>query len=177
MRFSNASVALFLQGLALTTTTTTSASAFIASPSVTRALRPSSASSSSAAYTSVEAQQFSVDTFSQDSDSEINGSSYLVSSATAKAQLFDAFAALSDVDQYDAVLTGLCAKILDNDAAANKSAGETVNGASTDGAMDPRVARLQDPIRLLQEMNQKRLVASPRSLMALIDVSMQILCA
>jgi hypothetical protein len=81
-----------------------------------------------------------------------------MTSANAKAQLFNAFVALSDVDQYDAVLTGLCAKLLDD---------TTITTSATD---TPLEERLQDPMQLLQEMNQKRLVASPRSLMALLDV-------
>ena len=78
----------------------------------------------------------------------------LITSADAKTQLFSAFAALDMADQYDAVLTGLCAKILD-DASVKE---------------DAVIAKLQDPIQLLQEMNMKNLQASPRSLMALIDV-------
>ena len=72
----------------------------------------------------------------------------------AKSQLFASFSALSLGDQYDAVLTGLCAKIVD-DTTSGKDASES----------------LQDPIQLLQEMNSKRIVAAPRSMMALIDVS------
>jgi hypothetical protein len=96
----------------------------------------------------------------QDS-AELNGSSSgsggLVTASDAKTQLFSAFTALQLPDQYDAVLTGLCAKILDSKNAR----------AST----EETVAALQDPLQLLQEMNDKRIMASPRSLMALIDVS------
>jgi hypothetical protein len=70
-----------------------------------------------------------------------------------RSKLASAFAALGENDQYDAVLTGLCAKILD----------ETPNAQCLNA--------LQDPISLLQEMNARRVAASGRSLMALIDVS------
>jgi hypothetical protein len=63
---------------------------------------------------------------------------------SARSILASAFAALGVNDQYDAVLTGLCAKILD----------ETSN--------EQCLSALQDPIALLQEMNGR---------MALIDVS------
>lgn len=75
-------------------------------------------------------------------------------SSDAKSQLFSAFTALDLPDQYDAVLTGLCAKILDN----------------TDLKEEQVAPSLQDPLQLLNEMNMKRIRASPRSLMALIDV-------
>jgi hypothetical protein len=71
-----------------------------------------------------------------------------------QSQLVSAFTALDESDQYDAVLTGLCAKILDNPS----NSGDQVTVA------------LQDPIQLLQEMNSRRIPASGRSLMALIDV-------
>lgn len=72
-----------------------------------------------------------------------------------KSRLASAFAALDETDQYDAVLTGLCAKILDD-------------SANTDAK-----AALQDPFKLLQEMNIRRVKASGRSLMALIDVRIE----
>jgi hypothetical protein len=75
-----------------------------------------------------------------------------------KTQLFSAFAALSLPDQYDAVLTGLCAKLLDDKKSNN---------------LDKQA--LQDPMQLVQEMNEKNIPASPRSLMALVDVS-YVLC-
>ena len=79
----------------------------------------------------------------------------------AKSQLFASFSALSLADQYDAVLTGLCAKIVDNNNSVNDDADGGRSGED----------RLTDPIQLLQEMNDKRITASPRSMMALIDVS------
>ena len=81
----------------------------------------------------------------------------LVTSADAKSQLFNAFAALDVSDQYDAVLTGLCAKILD-DRSIDK---ETVR------------SKISDPTQLLEEMNEKRIPASARSLMALIDTGVK----
>jgi hypothetical protein len=85
------------------------------------------------------------------------GGSSLVAAASPdnKSRLASAFAALDETDQYDAVLTGLCAKILD------------------DTADEEAKAALQDPIKLMQEMNARRVTASGRSLMALIDVSIK----
>lgn len=92
-------------------------------------------------------------------EADVNGATSTVAAAplvaasdnSNKSQLASAFAALDEGDQYDAVLTGLCAKILDEDA-------------EEEGA-------LQDPITLMKEMNARRVKASGRSLMALIDVS------
>lgn len=89
----------------------------------------------------------------------VNGEAGLVSMSEAKTQLFNAFNALALPDQYDAVLTGLCAKILD----------------STKLKQENVAAVLSDPIQLLKEMNQKKIRASPRSLMALIDVRADVL--
>lgn len=88
--------------------------------------------------------------------SEVNGSAegglVSVASQDNKSRLASAFAALDETEQYDAVLTGLCAKILD------------------DNTDDKTRAALKDPIKLMQEMNARRVTASGRSLMALIDV-------
>jgi hypothetical protein len=94
-------------------------------------------------------------------DGDVNGAAAATTSSSqltfasqdTKSRLASAFAALDESDQYDAVLTGLCAKILDDapDADAKEA--------------------LQDPIKLMQEMNARRVKASGRSLMALIDVS------
>jgi hypothetical protein len=78
----------------------------------------------------------------------------LMNMGDLKSQLASAFSALDESDQYDAVLTGLCAKILDQPSLQ----GDEVSEA------------LKDPIQLLQEMNARRVKASGRSLMALIDV-------
>lgn len=71
-----------------------------------------------------------------------------------KSQLASAFSALDESDQYDAVLTGLCAKILDQPSDDLSQVTEA----------------LQDPIQLMEEMNARRIKAGSRSLMALIDV-------
>ena len=94
-------------------------------------------------------------------DGDVNGAAATTTSSgqlafgsqDTKSRLASAFAALDESDQYDAVLTGLCAKILDD-------------GTDTDAK-----EALQDPIKLMQEMNARRVKASGRSLMALIDVS------
>jgi hypothetical protein len=87
----------------------------------------------------------------------VNGGLTLQSTDT-KSQLFASFAALSLADQYDAVLTGLCAKILDTNDSSSGDGGGTILQA------------LEDPIQLLEEMNTKQIPASARSLMALVDV-------
>jgi len=72
-----------------------------------------------------------------------------------QSQLASAFSALDEGDQYDAVLTGLCAKILDQPTLAG----------------DLVVDALKDPISLLEEMNSRRVSAGSRSLMALVDAA------
>ncbi|CAB9524547.1 expressed unknown protein [Seminavis robusta] len=86
---------------------------------------------------------------------EASSSSRIIPAAmTGRSQLAAAFTALDESDQYDAVLTGLCAKILDNDQAAT-------------------AASLEDSAALLTEMNQRNIPASPRSLMSLIDATVK----
>ena len=102
----------------------------------------------------------SVRIFQSATEPEINGDdragrSGIVRLEDTKSQLFAAFTALGEGDQYDAVLTGLCAKFLET---------ATPNPESQEA--------LQDPLDLLQEMNRRRIQASPRSMMALIDVRM-----
>ena len=63
-----------------------------------------------------------------------------------------AFSSLNDKDKYETVLTGLCAKVIDGGSASAKEG-------------------LVDPIRLIEEMNGSRIVAGPRSIISLIDVS------
>ena len=89
--------------------------------------------------------------------SEESNSGGLMSMKSLQSQLASAFTALDERDQYDAVLTGLCAKILDTPKAAS---------------VDPTAQALRDPMQLVEEMNTRRIKASPRSLMAFIDVSM-----
>lgn len=121
------------------TTTKTALYAFDPSPGDDAVKTPSSSSTS-----------VGINGASADNPSSSSGG--LISMNDAKSQLFSSFAALDLPDQYDAVLTGLCAKILDNDIRDNQC-----------------IAALQDPVQLLQEMNQKRIQASPRSLSALVD--------
>jgi hypothetical protein len=102
----------------------------------------------------------SVRVFQSATEPEINGDDGagrrgIVRLEDTKSQLFAAFTALGEGDQYDAVLTGLCAKFLET---------ATPNPESQEA--------LQDPLDLLQEMNRRRIQASPRSMMALIDVRM-----
>ncbi len=79
----------------------------------------------------------------------------ILSMKSLQSQLASAFTALDESDQYDAVLTGLCAKILDQPGVSDSSSTKT----------------LEDPIQLVQEMNTRRIKASARSLMSFIDVS------
>mmetsp|Transcript_95 Transcript_95/g.189 ORF Transcript_95/g.189 Transcript_95/m.189 type:complete len:477 (+) Transcript_95:139-1569(+) len=85
------------------------------------------------------------------------GAASLIRSEDTKSQLASAFLELGENDQYDAVLTGLCAKILDETSTADGDA--------------KLISSLQDPFRLLEEMNTRRVGASPRSIMALVDAS------
>lgn len=82
--------------------------------------------------------------------------------------LASAFDALNEDDKYDAVLTGLCSKILDGKIQVDP---EQIGKEATLTPSDLALEKLKDPIRLLGEMNQRRVKASSRSLMALIDVS------
>ncbi len=103
--------------------------------------------------------------------------------------LESAFDAMDDRDKYDAVLTGLCSKILDNQSNKNGGGDATTAAAAADGVEKDDVnvndiaedatltptqlamKTMKDPIRLMQEMNASKVKASSRSLMALIDVS------
>lgn len=86
-----------------------------------------------------------------------------------KASLLEsAFDALRDDDKYDAVLTGLCSKILDGKIEVDPA---QIGKEATLTPSQLALEKLKDPIRLVAEMNQKRVKASSRSLMALIDVS------
>ena len=94
---------------------------------------------------------------SQDQDSKDTNSDGLVPSGfSLQSQLASAFSNLDESDQYDAVLTGLCAKILDEPSLSG----------------DDVLVALDDPISLLEEMNGRRVSAGSRSLMALVDVSL-----
>lgn len=74
--------------------------------------------------------------------------------------LTSAFAALDETDQYDAVLTGLCAKILDTGKVEDMA----------EAAVSP-LGVMEQPLKLLGEMNLRKVPASPRSLSALIDTA------
>jgi hypothetical protein len=91
-----------------------------------------------------------------DASSSSSGSSMVPFLTSGKSQLAAAFVALDESDQYDAVLTGLCAKILDTTSSV---------------PLADVTASLTDSAALLTEMNQRQIPASPRSLMALIDAS------
>mmetsp|Transcript_16541 Transcript_16541/g.34115 ORF Transcript_16541/g.34115 Transcript_16541/m.34115 type:complete len:451 (+) Transcript_16541:128-1480(+) len=75
--------------------------------------------------------------------------------SSLQSQLASAFSNLEESDQYDAVLTGLCAKILDEPSLSG----------------DDITVMLDDPISLLEEMNARRVKAGSRSLMALVDAA------
>lgn len=75
--------------------------------------------------------------------------------SSLQSQLASAFSNLDETDQYDAVLTGLCAKILDQPSLSG----------------DDVIVALEDPISLLEEMNARRVSAGSRSLMALVDAA------
>ena len=88
-------------------------------------------------------------------DDNGNGKGLMAMGNSLQSQLASAFSALDESDQYDAVLTGLCAKILDNPSLSG----------------DEVIVALQDSISLLEEMNLRKVSAGSRSLMALVDVS------
>lgn len=75
--------------------------------------------------------------------------------SSLQSQLASAFSNLDESDQYGAVLTGLCAKILDQSSLSG----------------DEVIVALQDPISLLEEMNSRRVSVGSRSLMALVDAA------
>jgi len=89
--------------------------------------------------------------------------------------LSSAFNSLNENDKYDAVLTGLCAKVLDGNMKGT-SAGRS--NEATEEDMDDLVREavsplgvMEKPLKLLQEMNDRRVAASPRSISALIDTA------
>lgn len=101
-------------------------------------------------------------------DDSLNGEA-MVALGDARASLLNsAFEALDENDQYDVVLTGLCSKIIDGKISLNP---EQVGKEATMTQTELAIEQMKDPLRLLNEMNQKGVKASTRSLMALIDVS------
>jgi hypothetical protein len=92
---------------------------------------------------------------SKDDAASGSGGGIVKQSDTLKTQLLNAFTNLGTADQYDAVLTGLCAKILDDTSMSERQA----------------LVSIQDCIDLMEEMNQARIPAAQRSLMALLDAT------
>ena len=84
---------------------------------------------------------------------EKNNNSLVLASDVVNQQLNEAFSSLSDKDKYETVLTGLCAKIIDG------------------GEKNANKESLMDPLRLLEEMNSSGIIAGPRGVIGLIDVS------
>jgi hypothetical protein len=125
----------------------------------TRSNRPHSRSSTPTTLCSEQSSS------SSSSSSSGSSSGLVAQSDLVKTQLLSAFTNLGVSDQYDAVLTGLCAKILD----APKGTATTTTASDDDAATTTSVS-LSDCTDLLQEMNSQSIPASPRSLMALIDV-------
>mmetsp|Transcript_19084 Transcript_19084/g.41458 ORF Transcript_19084/g.41458 Transcript_19084/m.41458 type:complete len:457 (-) Transcript_19084:175-1545(-) len=98
----------------------------------------------------------SVKVFATDQDGKETFAEGLVAAGSSlQSQLASAFSNLDESDQYDAVLTGLCAKILDEPSLSG----------------DDVIVALEDSINLLEEMNSRRVSASSRSLMALVDAA------
>lgn len=93
--------------------------------------------------------------------------------------LESAFEAMDDKDKYDAVLTGLCSKIVDGQSKpsspnANANGNTAAEEIAEDATLTPTqlaMKTMQDPINLMREMNSSNVKASGRSLMALVDVS------
>lgn len=92
---------------------------------------------------------------SSDEDDKESIVGLVASGLSSQSQLASAFSALDETDQYDAVLTGLCAKILDQPSLADEEV----------------IFALRDPICLLEEMNSRKISAGSRSLMALVDAA------
>lgn len=90
--------------------------------------------------------------------------------------LSSAFLALDETEKYDAVLTGLCSKILDTGGGEkySKTKGEEGGVISVEEYVQSAVSSLgvmEQPLNLLQEMNTRGVKASPRCTSALLDVS------
>lgn len=83
--------------------------------------------------------------------------------------LASAFDALADDEKYDAVLTGLCSKIINGKMEVDP---QQIGKEATLKPSQIALEQLKDPLRLVEEMNQRKIKASSRSLMALIDVSL-----
>mmetsp|Transcript_34168 Transcript_34168/g.80441 ORF Transcript_34168/g.80441 Transcript_34168/m.80441 type:complete len:462 (+) Transcript_34168:221-1606(+) len=101
------------------------------------------------------AKIFSMSQSSDQDGKESFAEGLVAAGSSLQSQLASAFSSLDETDQYDAVLTGLCAKILDDPSLAG----------------DEVIIALEDPMNLLEEMNSRRVSASSRSLMALVDAA------
>ena len=142
--------------------TTTSSSSIII-PSSTSSIAKYTPSSSSLLLS------FNPNNNNEDDKGIILTNSFLKDRASLLESAFDA---MDDKDKYDAVLTGLCSKVLD--AQTKNNAVKEVNDIADDATLtttELALKTMSDPIRLLEEMNSRRVKASSRSLMALIDVS------
>lgn len=112
---------------------------------------------------------------SGENDLKVNGAEGIVLKSAFlndRASLLEsAFDAMNDKDKYDAVLTGLCSKILDGQGGSSSN---VINDIASDATLNPSqlaMKRMNDPIVLLEEMNGRKVRASNRSLMALIDAT------
>lgn len=99
-------------------------------------------------------------------DNRVNGEA-LVTFGDASL-LKTAFDSLNENDKYDAVLTGLCSKIIDGKVTSDPN---QVAKEATLTQKQLAIEKMKDPLRLIDEMNRRKVKASSRSLMALIDVS------
>lgn len=127
------------------------------SPTWSSSSSSQSRSSSSSYLSPLLATSTSKTSVSSSSNNNNNNQIILQSDTTVAKQLLNAFTSLDAKDQYDAVLTGICAKILDR------------TSSNSDSSSSDSVS-IQDAISLLKEMNTRKIIASPRSTMALIDV-------
>lgn len=77
----------------------------------------------------------------------------LVMGDRRRSLLDDAFSSLTDIDKYETVLVGLCAKIIE------------------DGSEKKAQMNLGDPLSLLGEMNDRGIRAGPRGIVSLVDAT------
>jgi len=114
---------------------------------------------------------------SSNNDSMSGGGSLIFPSNNSNNNLLSsAFLALDETEKYDAVLTGLCSKILDTGGGEkySKAKGKEGENMSVEEYVQSAVSPLgvmEQPLNLLQEMNTRGVKASPRCTSALLDVS------
>jgi hypothetical protein len=113
---------------------------------------------------------------SSNNDSISGGGSLIFPSNDNSNLLSSAFLALDETEKYDAVLTGLCSKILDTGGGEkySKTKGKEGENMSVEEYVQSAVSPLgvmEQPLNLLQEMNTRGVKASPRCTSALLDVS------